>query len=521
MRTVFKLILIWCCWSQIASAATSSGVLKGDETWEGVVIITGDVTVPEGVTLRIRPNALIKFAANRDDQQGGYDINKCELIIEGMLRAEGQEKYEIRFTSINFSLPGQESTLNAQPQASDWYGIIFKKGNNDKSIVSYSVIEFAYDGITCINASPRIFRNRIEGNYWNGVLCDIMSAPKINSNRIMNNGYAGLNCKIGSSPSVSSNEISGNRYGILIQDVSQPVIGDMRLGENAGKNAIYGNLEFNLYNHTKNVIYAQRNDWGDNTNADQMIHDDDENRKFGLVVYTPVYRTGSISYSELQSLASATATSVPTEAENKAQKEELEDLKKKLAEKKEQTSKQLASASDITSKEEKEKLKEDQAKENERLKLLEAQIKQQEQIKIEQEKALAAQKRAEEIEKQKAAAAVTAEKKETTSTSAPSFIPTKMANELDNNPKPIQKVNPVMPDLPKKAKVNGTVSLRVLVGANGVPEEIYVSKKIGNKDFDQMINDEAIAAVKKWVFETGLSNGQPVKYWTVVTVLMK
>ena len=521
MRVFIKcLILIGCC-VQFTSAATTSGVLKGDETWEGVVIVTGDVIVPEGVTLRIRPNALIKFAANRDDQQGGYDISKSELIIEGVLKAEGQEKYEIRFTSINFNLPGQESKSNAQPQASDWYGIVFMKGNNDKSILSYSVVEFAYDGITCINASPRIFRNRIEGNYWNGILCDVMSAPKINSNRIMNNGYSGLNCKIGSSPSVSSNEITGNRYGILIQDVSEPVIGDLRLGENAGKNAIYGNLEYNLYNHTKNVIYAQRNDWGDNTNADRLIHDDDENSKFGLVVYTPVYRTGNISYSELQNLASATTTAEPTEAENKAKEAELEAMKKKLAEKKEKASKQLTSATDITSREEKEKIAEEQAKENERLRLLEAQIKQQEQIKIEQEKALAAQKKADEIEKQKAAAVAVSEKKETKAAAAPAFIPTKMANELDNNPKPIQKINPIMPDLPKKANVSGTVLLRVLVGVDGIPEEIYVSKKIGNKDFDQMINDEAISTVKKWVFEQGLSNGQPVKYWTVVSVIMK
>jgi colicin import membrane protein len=527
MRSIKILWLLLIFGIHPVFAATTSGVLKGDETWEGVVIVTGDVIVPEGVTLRIRPNALIRFNAGKDDQQGGYDINKCELIIEGILRAEGQDKYEIRFTSVNFNLPGQDTKSAAQPQAGDWYGIVFKKGNNDKSILTYSVVEFAYDGITCINASPRLFRNRIEGNYWNGILCDIMSAPKINSNQILNNGYAGLNCKIGSSPVISGNEITGNRYGVLVQDVSQPVIGDIRLGENAGKNAIYANLEFNLYNHTKNVIYAQRNDWGDNTNADKTIHDDDENKKFGLVVYTPVYRTGRISYSEFQSLASAAPAEalVPTEEDKKAKEKELEDLKQKLAEKKEKATKEIASGLDITSKEEKEKLAEEQAKENERLRLLEEQIKQQEQIKVEQAKALAEQKKNEELEKQKAAAAakVSAEKpvESKTTTAASSFIPTKMANELDNNPKPIQKVNPIMPDLPKKAKVSGTVSLRVLVGVDGKPEEVYISKKIGNKDFDQIINDEAIAAIKKWVFEVGMSGGQPVKYWTVVTVLMK
>jgi protein TonB len=96
-----------------------------------------------------------------------------------------------------------------------------------------------------------------------------------------------------------------------------------------------------------------------------------------------------------------------------------------------------------------------------------------------------------------------------------------MANELDNNPKATKKTSPVLPDLAKEARISGTVSLRVLVGVNGAPEEVYVAKRIGNKDFDQMINDEAIRTVKEWIFEPGLSAGQPVKYWTIVNLLFK
>ncbi len=494
------LSFLFCIVSVHASSpATTSGVLKSNETWEGVIVLTGDVLVPEGMTLNIRPNALIEFYANRDDRQAGYDITKCELIIEGTLRAEGQEKFEIRFTSTNFTLPGEEDNkAKSQPQAGDWYGIVFKKGGNDRSIVSHCIVEFAYDGITCVNASPRIYHNRIEGNYWNGVLCDIVSSPKIISNQILNNGYAGINCKIASAPVVSSNEVTGNRYGILVQDVAHPNLGDARLGQNTGKNAIYSNLEYNLYNHTKNVIYAQRNDWGNNSSADKTIKDDDENVKYGLVVYTPVYTSGKISFQELQSLSKVDVKGAAEEQDKK--QKEIEALKKQLAAN--------------TAKENKAESAKKDAEEMQRLKLLEEQAKEQERIKLEQEAQLELEKQK---EQEKAAAALA--KKQTKVVAV--FVPTKMSNELDNNPKAIQTVKPETPARAIEAKIKGTVSLRVLVGVDGKAEEIYVSKKIGNKDFDQIINDAVISAVKKWVFEPGISGGQPAKYWTVVSVLIQ
>lgn len=522
---VFIPLLILVLFTALSTQAAikKSGVLKSNETWEGVVEVTGDVTVPEGVVLTIKPNALIKFAANRDDESGGYDVTKSELIIEGVLKAEGKDKYEIRFTSGNFTLPNEQGSSKLQPQAGDWYGIIIMKGNNDRSILSYCVIEFAYDGITCVNASPRIFRNRIEGNFWNGILCDVVSNPKINNNQILNNGYAGINCKINSSPSISGNEITGNRYGILAQDVSKPIIGDVKLGENSGKNAIFANLEYNLYNHTKNVIYAQRNDWGDNTNADRTIHDDDENTKFGLVVYTPVYASGKISYLEYQNLSSYIMKE--TKEDKTKKQEEIEALKKKIEETKRlQIEKQTSGAViEDKSKEEQERLLAEQEKEKERLRLLEEQLKQQEQIRLEQERQLAIkkkeeeeQKRAEEERQRKAAL----EKKETKTTTT-AFAAPKMVNELDKKPVVISSVNPNLPEMARQAKIRGTVSLRVLVGLDGKAKEMYVSKRIGNKDFDQMIEEEAKNAVRKWVFEVGIFEGKQVEYWTVVNLLFK
>ena len=40
-------------------AATTSGTLTADEVWSGTINISGDVTVPKGVTLTIEPGTEI------------------------------------------------------------------------------------------------------------------------------------------------------------------------------------------------------------------------------------------------------------------------------------------------------------------------------------------------------------------------------------------------------------------------------------------------------------------------------
>jgi hypothetical protein len=54
-------------------AVTASGVLPGDTTWSGEVLVTGDVTVPAGATLTVEPGAVVRFAALSDDTAGGED----------------------------------------------------------------------------------------------------------------------------------------------------------------------------------------------------------------------------------------------------------------------------------------------------------------------------------------------------------------------------------------------------------------------------------------------------------------
>ena len=80
------------------SIETRSGKLSGDETWSGTVQMTGDVIVPEGITLTISPGTVIKLA-DYDDTAGGKYPDRCELIIYGKLKIEGDKKDTITFIS--------------------------------------------------------------------------------------------------------------------------------------------------------------------------------------------------------------------------------------------------------------------------------------------------------------------------------------------------------------------------------------------------------------------------------------
>jgi len=115
---------------------TTQGTLPGDETWSGEVEITGDVIVPQGVTLTINPGTVVRFSALNDEEVGGSDDLLCELIIEGSLVAD-----QVTFTSSN--------TTNAT--AGDWYGIVAQPSSGLASVnLSGCTVEYANLGIKAV-----------------------------------------------------------------------------------------------------------------------------------------------------------------------------------------------------------------------------------------------------------------------------------------------------------------------------------------------------------------------------------
>jgi protein TonB len=73
------------------------------------------------------------------------------------------------------------------------------------------------------------------------------------------------------------------------------------------------------------------------------------------------------------------------------------------------------------------------------------------------------------------------------------------------------------PPASAKAREEGTVLLRVLVGPDGVPQEIEIERSSGHVRLDRA----AKASVMKWRFEPGTRNGQPIAAYGLVPVAFK
>ena len=123
----------------IAANITTSGTLTTDETWSGVIVLTGDVTVPNGITLTITEGTVVKAMPQSDDQFGGVDTSRIELIIEGTLDLQGSAALPVTFTS--------KRILPDVPTAGDWYGIRLTDTADSSVTIHDAIIEAGVRGI--------------------------------------------------------------------------------------------------------------------------------------------------------------------------------------------------------------------------------------------------------------------------------------------------------------------------------------------------------------------------------------
>ncbi len=259
-----------------------SGTIDRGTRWYGRILITGDVTVAPGVTLSIDPGTRIEFLPLQDDQKGGSDPERSELIVLGNLLAVGDAgSRRIVFTSAG-----------RQPRMRDWYGIILKN-LNQQSQLNHCVVEYAYKGITCYGSAPLIENSEIRFNYYAGVSSEIRARPILRNCTFIGNDFAGINCELASTPLIEGCLITQNGNGVINFDRSQPDLGHYPAseGQSRGMNRISGNFDANVYNHASVDLYAQNNAWNSrNVTAIQAtIIDRGDDPQFGRVVILPLW----------------------------------------------------------------------------------------------------------------------------------------------------------------------------------------------------------------------------------------
>ena len=116
---------------------TTSGTLTSHETWSGVIVLTGDVTVPENRTLTIEAGTVIRATPLSDDQNNGEDPSRIELIIRGTLDLLGSPTAPVTFTSHR----------TTDPLAGDWYGIRLTNWSNSAFPFHDAIVEYGVRGI--------------------------------------------------------------------------------------------------------------------------------------------------------------------------------------------------------------------------------------------------------------------------------------------------------------------------------------------------------------------------------------
>lgn len=221
---LFLLSFLFCLQAlsaKVEASITPSGVLFQDEVWSGQVHITGDVLIPEGVTLVIRPGTIISFTSDSSDNDvevpvlGELWINKCNLIVKGNLRMEGEKDNRI--------VMGKLRDDSDRETAITWGGIIFE-GTNASSIIEYSEIRYADVALLCVGSSmPRIVNSVITNNDV-GIMTFDLSSPRVTSNRIHNSTLWSISCYDYSFPMISYNIIESSEVGIGCEDFSSPII---------------------------------------------------------------------------------------------------------------------------------------------------------------------------------------------------------------------------------------------------------------------------------------------------------
>jgi hypothetical protein len=287
--------------------------LGQDTTWQGIVIIAGDIYVPPGVTLTIAPGTQVKFKRiEKTDNLINLDppyYPYAEIIVHGKLVANGTKDNRIVFTSAE-----------VDAKRGDW-GTINLLGSDDNSI-QYAKISFAHNGIHAHGSTARIthcefvengvgisFKSEVEttgvpwfGKRSNFIITDNLfhrngggvgltnSDGEIMYNEIRDNKFFGVWPKENTGVQISYNEITGNNKGVVLYQTQ---------GMTLTNNNIYANqnYEISIAGVQDYMVDAPYN-WFGTTNKqkiEEMIFDKNDDPEIGVILFYP-YRDSPVEW---------------------------------------------------------------------------------------------------------------------------------------------------------------------------------------------------------------------------------
>ncbi|MBV6419621.1 MAG: hypothetical protein DAHOPDDO_00844 [Ignavibacteriaceae bacterium] len=266
----------------------TSGTLTSNTNWRGCVTITGNITVPSGITLTIHPDAVIIFQ------------NNSSLIVNGTLNAQSCELnggFLNNWGSVTFSGSGASNSVLNNVVIKNGVGIRCLNGAN--VAISNSMIDHCTEGVYFYNSQPSIQYTQIIEPVQNGINGDASGLlPLIINNTIAKTSgnpqyhqYQGIILGNNTNGYIAHNDISGFMWGMYIGGGSDAYftnytyqlfnpnnrVRDNSVGVGAGwggyimagtissygrNNSIYNNYTNDARSYKNSVVYAQCNWWG-------------------------------------------------------------------------------------------------------------------------------------------------------------------------------------------------------------------------------------------------------------------
>ena len=92
----------------------------------------------------------------------------------------------------------------------------------------------------------------------------------------------------------------------------------------------------------------------------------------------------------------------------------------------------------------------------------------------------------------------------------PDFVP------VEKQPVPVKQVQPAYPEIARRASVEGTVWVKILVDKEGKAKKAVIMKSDA-----EIFNEPALEAARQWVFTPALMNNGPVAVWAAVPFRFK
>ncbi|MFC2058660.1 hypothetical protein ACFLTS_03320, partial [Chloroflexota bacterium] len=191
----------------------------GDETWSGIIHVTGDVLVHPGATLTIQPGTLVLIAAGSDDRHAGsmgdidqfnpkdppYDgKNRTSFRVSGTLLINGTREEPVIITS---------DAVN--PRNDDWGDMLLKPEPGSRVEITRAIIEFT--GVLGVDSSNVVISKSILRNMMQCVVIGSISpemdpdtaldlTPTLTQNYIYNGGRHMVTVRSGA-PTITHNVV--------------------------------------------------------------------------------------------------------------------------------------------------------------------------------------------------------------------------------------------------------------------------------------------------------------------------